>query len=62
MTPKLKHLGWALAGAAIGAAVGLFTAPASGRETRRRLSRRLTEETEDLILESRRRLAEVANG
>lgn len=46
MKPSLKYLGWALAGGAVGAAIGILTAPASGRETRRRIAYRIDEEKE----------------
>lgn len=42
-------VGVALAGAAVGYFAGVLTAPASGRETRRRLGRRLEHETDDLV-------------
>jgi gas vesicle protein len=42
-----------LAGALVGAAVGLLVAPGPGRDTRRRLSRTLTEESEAFLRHSR---------
>jgi gas vesicle protein len=44
-----QYLGFALAGGAVGAVVGLLTAPASGYETRRRLTERIDEEKEALL-------------
>jgi len=44
-----KYLGLALAGGAIGALAGLLLAPAPGRETRRRLSRKISEERQALV-------------
>jgi gas vesicle protein len=65
MREALKQLGWVVVGGAVGAAVGLLVAPASGRETRRRLSRRvaeLQEETGALLRRGQRRLQSVVNG
>ena len=42
---SLKYVGIALTAGIVGAAVALLMAPASGRETRRRLSRRFEEES-----------------
>ena len=42
---SLKYIGVALTAGIVGAAVALLIAPASGRETRRRLGRRLDEES-----------------
>jgi gas vesicle protein len=44
-----KYFAVALAGSGIGALVGVLFAPASGRETRRMLSRRMDETKEDLV-------------
>lgn len=49
MTRNAKYLGLALAGVAIGVLAGLLMAPAPGRETRRKLSRRISEEKEALV-------------
>jgi gas vesicle protein len=51
MTVKqgFKYFAVALAGGGIGALVGVLLAPASGRETRRMLSRRMDETREDLV-------------
>jgi gas vesicle protein len=42
---SLKYVGIALTAGIVGAAVALLIAPASGRETRRRLGRRFEEES-----------------
>ncbi|PYQ11933.1 MAG: hypothetical protein DMF80_20065 [Acidobacteria bacterium] len=42
---SLKYIGVALTAGIVGAAVALLIAPASGRDTRRRLGRRLEEES-----------------
>jgi gas vesicle protein len=42
---SLKYVGVALTAGIVGAAVALLLAPQSGRETRRKLSRRLEEES-----------------
>ncbi len=42
-------VGATLAGAAAGYLAGLLSAPASGRDTRRRLGRRLEHEADDLV-------------
>lgn len=42
----------ALAGGALGAVVGILAAPASGEETRNRLSRRIGEGTDSLLRKS----------
>src|SRR6185295_4824577 len=68
---SLKYVGIALTAGIVGAAVALLIAPASGRETRRRLSRRLEEESrrmrkslrnekEHLLRKGRERLEDVA--
>jgi gas vesicle protein len=49
MARSLKYAGWALAGGALGALVGLLAAPASGRETRRRIARRLEDEKDAVL-------------
>jgi gas vesicle protein len=45
----LKYLGVALVGGGVGAVLGVLFAPASGRETRRVLARRIGETKEDLV-------------
>ena len=72
MSNTLKYTGIALAGGAVGAALGLLFAPASGDETRRQIAHRIDAQREALseksrafsqsIKESRRRLASVVNG
>lgn len=52
---KTSKLVWFLAGTAIGAAVALLFAPASGAETRSRIGRR-TEEGKDALADSGREL------
>lgn len=59
MSQNRKFLGVALAGAALGAAVGLLFAPAPGRETRRRLARRIGDEKDDLFRNGHRAVEEV---
>lgn len=43
-----RYAGCVLLGGAVGAAIAYLTAPASGLESRRRLGRRLEDETSDL--------------
>ena len=43
-----RYVGCALLGGAVGAAIAYLTAPASGLESRRRLGRRLEDETDEL--------------
>jgi gas vesicle protein len=45
----VTYVGIGLLGAAVGIVAGLLVAPAPGRETRRRLTRRLGEEREALL-------------
>ncbi len=45
----LKYLGVGIVGGGIGAFLGVLLAPASGRETRRMLSRKMEETKEDLV-------------
>jgi gas vesicle protein len=47
-TNGLAFLAVALGAAAVGAAVGVLVAPESGRDTRRKLGRRIEKETEHL--------------
>lgn len=56
MSRNAAYLALALVGGAIGATAGLLLAPASGRETRRRLARRIDEEREAAVRSSRRAL------
>jgi len=46
---NLKYLGIALVGSAVGAAIGLLLAPASGRETRRKLARTIGDRKDAII-------------
>lgn len=68
---SLKYIGVALTAGIVGAAVALLIAPSSGRETRRRLGRRLEEESrrmgrtlreerENLLKKGREALEDVA--
>jgi gas vesicle protein len=68
---SLRYVGIALTAGIVGAAVALLIAPSSGRETRRRLGRRLDEESrrmgrtfrtekESLIKKGREALEDVA--
>jgi gas vesicle protein len=54
MKRNVGYLGWALAGSALGAAVALLTAPASGRLTRERLARRIQDGKRGLLRRGRR--------
>jgi gas vesicle protein len=56
MAQDLKYLGWALVGAALGAAVALLAAPASGTETRRRIRRRVEDEKDAVLSKGQRAL------
>ena len=70
------YVGIGLLGAAVGIVAGLLVAPAPGRETRRRLTRRIGEEKEallrkgqlavegvsDYLQETGRRVNRVVNG
>lgn len=53
---SLKIVGWVLTGGAFGSAVALLMAPASGRETRRRIGRRIEDETQGLLRKGQRTL------
>jgi len=57
---NLRYLGVALVAGAVGAMVALLVAPSSGRETRRKLARRLEREGDQLAREGRRALDEVS--
>jgi gas vesicle protein len=50
----LRYLALGLAAGAVGAAAGLLLAPASGRETRRRVRRRLSDERAALLWRGQR--------
>ena len=69
---SLKYVGVALTAGIVGAAVALLIAPASGRDTRRRLGRKLEEESrrvgrtlrsekENLLRRGREALEDVAD-
>lgn len=57
---NLKYFGAALFGGLVGAGVTLLAAPASGAETRRRISRRAREERDALARKGRRSLRRAA--
>jgi gas vesicle protein len=50
----LRYVGLALVAGALGATAGVLLAPASGRETRRRVRRRVAEEREALLQKGQR--------
>jgi gas vesicle protein len=50
----IKYAGLAIAGGAIGAAIGILVAPASGAETRRRISDRIESERNEFLRKMRR--------
>ena len=56
---RLRYVGVALVAGTVGAAVALLMAPDSGRNTRRRLRRRVAREREALLRRSRRIIAEA---
>jgi gas vesicle protein len=56
---RLRYVGVALVAGTVGAAVALLMAPDSGRNTRRRLSRRVARERQMLMRRSRRMIAEA---
>jgi gas vesicle protein len=55
-----EYMGIALVAGGIGAVLGLLMAPASGRETRRKVLRRVDEAKEDLVKSGERLVARVA--
>jgi len=57
----LTYLGVALIAGGLGLLVGLLVAPASGRETRRMIGRRLDEEKDVLVRKGQRALEDVAD-
>ena len=59
MSTRLRYVGVALVAGTVGAAVALLMAPDSGRNTRRRLSRRLQRERQAMLRRSRRLIAEA---
>jgi YtxH-like protein len=50
----LKYAGLAIAGGAVGAAIGILIAPASGAETRRLISDRIESERDEFLKRLRR--------
>jgi gas vesicle protein len=50
----LGYVGAGLLGGAVGVLIGLLVAPASGRETRRRIARRAQDEKEHLVRKGER--------
>lgn len=69
MNRVVTTVGAALAGAAVGYAAGLLTAPAKGRDTRRRLGHQLEDEAQDLarraehtLRDAKHKLADVVRG
>lgn len=50
----IKYAGIAIAGGAVGAAIGLLMAPASGEETRRRITERIDSEKDEFLRRLRR--------
>ena len=56
---NLKYLSVAFIAAVAGAAIGVLFAPASGRETRRMLSRKARETREDLLRKGERAIGRL---
>ena len=56
---RIRYVGIALVAGTVGAAVALLMAPDSGRNTRRRLSRRISRERQALLRRSRRMMAQA---
>ena len=50
----LKYAGLAIAGGAVGAAIGILMAPASGAETRKLISDRIESERDEFLKRMRR--------
>jgi hypothetical protein len=50
----LKYTGLAIAGGAVGAAIGILIAPASGAETRKLISDRIQSQREEFLRRLRR--------
>jgi len=57
----LTFVGVALAASALGAAAGMLYAPSSGREMRRRLRRRVDEESGALLKKGHRAMEDAAD-
>ena len=58
---ELTYLGVALVAGGLGLLAGLLIAPASGRETRRTIGRRMDEEKEQLVRKGRRAIEDVTD-
>ncbi len=58
----VKAVGVAIAGATIGYVAGTLAAPASGRETRRRIGRRVEDEAQGIVRKARHSLATAKVG
>lgn len=54
-----KYFGVALVGGGIGALLGVLFAPASGRETRRMVARKVDETKEDLVKSGERMVGRI---
>jgi hypothetical protein len=54
LNQTLKYAGLAIAGGAVGAAIGILIAPASGAETRRLISDRIQSERDEFLNRLRR--------
>jgi gas vesicle protein len=57
----VNYVGLALVAGAVGAAAGVLFAPASGRETRRRASRRIAEEGNALLKKGHRMVGDATD-
>jgi gas vesicle protein len=58
---ELPYLGVALVAGGLGLLAGLLIAPASGRETRRMIGRRIDEEKEHLVRKGQRAIEDVTD-
>jgi gas vesicle protein len=58
---RLRYVGVALVAGTVGAAVALLMAPDSGRNTRRRVARRLERERQALLRRSKRMISDAEN-
>ena len=56
---RIRYVGVALVAGTVGAAVALLMAPDSGRNTRRRVARRLAREREALLRRSKKMIAQA---
>jgi hypothetical protein len=54
LNQTLKYAGLAIAGGAVGAAIGILVAPASGAETRKLISDRIQSERDEFLNRLRR--------